>query len=241
MSEPENAEVETDGARGTWQMATFKRPVPTSLAVALCVVAILGVQGAGVLVAFALVLVLVLLGVKHGSFRELGFRRPESWGDCLGRTLLYGFLMQFASLVVLEPLLTRWLGSPVDLSSLDGVRGNFVNYVILLAVGIGVGGFIEEFTFRGFVQSRTAALLGNHPWSHVVGILMAAVPFGLAHAYQGATGMITTGLMGAVLGFVYMQHKNNLFYAMGTHAIANVFGITAIYLDVDKVMLSWLA
>ena len=63
---------------------------------------------------------------------------------------------------------------------------------------------------------------------------MAAIPFGLAHAYQGATGMIVTGVAGFACGAIYVLHRFNLWYAIFTHGFTNTFGITAIYLNLDR-------
>jgi membrane protease YdiL (CAAX protease family) len=36
-------------------------------------------------------------------------------------------------------------------------------------------------------------------------VLVAAAGFGLAHAYQGVAGVLTTGVLGGVLAAVYLQ------------------------------------
>ena len=36
-------------------------------------------------------------------------------------------------------------------------------------------------------------------------VVVAAVAFGLAHAYQGAVGILTTGLLGGVMAALYLQ------------------------------------
>ena len=122
----------------------------------------------------------------------------------------------------------------MDISAFDGIRGNLVPFLILLGIGWGIGGFLEEFTFRGFVVGRVRWLLGSGAAATWFAVLVAAIPFGLAHAYQGISGMITTGLTGFLLGAIYVLHRFNLWYAIFTHGFINTVGITAIYLDVDK-------
>jgi len=130
---------------------------------------------------------------------------------------------------------------PVDVSAFDAVRGSFANFLILLAIGWIVGGFLEEFSFRGFVVGRVRWLLGSGTAATWVAVLVAAIPFGLAHAYQGVTGMITTGLTGFLLGTVFVLHRFNLWYAIFTHGFTNTVGILAIYLDADRWLGSLLA
>ena len=41
----------------------------------------------GVLGSIVVAIVVVLIARKHGSFRDMGFRRPDSWPKLLGTTL----------------------------------------------------------------------------------------------------------------------------------------------------------
>lgn len=194
----------------------------------------------GVIGAFAIAIVVPLIARKHGSFRDMGFRSPESWPKLLCMTLIYGFVIQMTFTVVVEPLLERLTGDSVDISVFDGVRGNFRNFLLMMVLGWGVGGFLEEMTFRGFVVGRVRWLLGSGVMATWIAVLAAAVPFGIAHIYQGVTGMIATGMIGFVLGAVYVCHRCNLWYAIFTHGFLNSIGIVAIYWDIDREMGGWL-
>jgi membrane protease YdiL (CAAX protease family) len=68
-------------------------------------------------------------------------------------------------------------------------------------VGV-TAGVCEEWLYRGFFLAVVAAAA---PWLPTPGlVLAAAVGFGLAHAYQGRTGVLTTGVLGGVLAGVYL-------------------------------------
>jgi hypothetical protein len=194
----------------------------------------------GVLGSFAIAIAVVLIARKQGSFRDMGFRRPASWPGLLGTTLIYGIVIQLTFTIVIEPGLSLLTGDPVDISVFDGVRGDFVNFLLMMALGWVVGGFFEEFTFRGFIVGRVRWLLGSGTGVTWVAVLVAAVPFGVAHAYQGTTGMIAAGMIGFTLGAVYVYHGFNLWYAMFTHGFVNTVGIVALYLDIDREMSRWL-
>lgn len=194
----------------------------------------------GVLGSFAIAIVVVLIARKQGSFADMGFRRPDSWPKLLGTTLIYGIVIQLTFTIVIEPGLSRLTGDSVDISIFDGVRGDFVNFLLMLALGWVVGGILEEFTFRGFIAGRVRWLLGSGSAATWVGVFVAAVPFGVAHLYQGITGMIATGMIGLVLGAVYVYHRFNLWYAMFTHGFIDTVGIVALYLDIDRDMSRWL-
>jgi membrane protease YdiL (CAAX protease family) len=194
----------------------------------------------GVIGAFLIAIIVPLVTRKQGSYRDMGFRSPESWSKLLGRTLAYGIVIQIAFVVLVEPLLSKLTGETVDISVFEGVRGNFRNFLLMLALGWGVGGFLEEMTFRGFVTGRVRWLLGSGVAATWTGVLAAAVPFGIAHMYQGITGMLATGLIGFILGVVYVRHGFNLWYSIFTHGFINTVGILAMYLDIDREMGRWL-
>ncbi|NNC64537.1 MAG: CPBP family intramembrane metalloprotease [Gammaproteobacteria bacterium] len=212
----------------------WNRRTPITLLVGVALGVTLAIPGTGALGAFAIAIVAVLIARKQGSVRDVGLARPDSWLRILGATLAFGFAFQLFSLVIVEPLLARITGAPADISVFDGVRGNFQGFLMLLAVGWIVGGFLEEFTFRGFIAGRIYWLFGSSTASAWTGVTIAAVIFGLAHAYQGVSGMIVTGLTGFILGAIYVSSGFNLWYAILSHGFMNTAGIFALYLDIDR-------
>ncbi len=83
--------------------------------------------------------------------------------------------------------------------------------------------FCEEFLFRGFLLTEFHDWLHSLLWAWVV----SSAAFGLAHFYQGWTGMIRAGLLGALLAYPVVQW-GNLYPAMLAHWI------------IDTVALLWL-
>jgi len=213
---------------------TFWRSKPLALFFVFLVLGItLFMPGIGVIPAFAIALVAALMGRKAGSFAEMGFRSPDSWTKLLVTTFGYGLVLQMVSGIVVEPLLAKLTGTPVDISVMDPVRGSLVNYLIMTVVGWTVGAFLEEFTFRGFVVTRTRASMRGGSAAVWFGVIVAAVVFGLAHQYQGPSGMIVTGLAGLIFGAMYVDHKFNLWYPIFTHGFVNTIAMILIYLDID--------
>lgn len=199
----------------------------------------IGFPGSGVIGAFVIAVAAAVIARKRGSLRDMGFRRPASWTKLLGTTLLYGLVIQVVFMTILEPGLSRATGQPVDVSAFDGVRGDFVNFMLLMGIGWVVGGGLEELTFRGFIVGRVRWLLGSGAVANWFAVFVAAVAFGVAHLYQGLTGVIATGMVGFLLGAVYVRHGFNLWYCMFTHGFVNTVGITAIYVDADKSIQNW--
>jgi membrane protease YdiL (CAAX protease family) len=73
---------------------------------------------------------------------------------------------------------------------------------LFTVVGV-TAGICEEWLYRGFFLAVVSALAGGLPTGLLV--VVAAVAFGLAHAYQGRSGIVTTGLLGGVMAALYLQ------------------------------------
>ncbi|HET7841993.1 MAG TPA: CPBP family intramembrane glutamic endopeptidase, partial [Terriglobia bacterium] len=84
-------------------------------------------------------------------------------------------------------------------------------------------GFCEEFLYRGFL------LFQFTQWFHSVNWAWAAssVVFGLAHSYQGASGVARAAALGALLTYPVI-HLGSLYPSMAAH------------FAIDAVALAWL-
>ena len=72
---------------------------------------------------------------------------------------------------------------------------------LFTVVGI-TAGVCEEWLYRGFLLAVVSAVAGGlATWALVA---VAAVAFGLAHAYQGSVGVITTGVLGGIMAALYL-------------------------------------
>jgi uncharacterized protein len=85
-------------------------------------------------------------------------------------------------------------------------------------VGV-TAGVCEEWLYRAFFLAVVAALAGGPPgW---VLVLVAAVAFGLAHAYQGIGGIVLTGVLGGVLAALYLS-TGSLLLPVLLHAVVDL-------------------
>jgi membrane protease YdiL (CAAX protease family) len=73
---------------------------------------------------------------------------------------------------------------------------------LFTVVGV-TAGVCEEWLYRGFFLAVVAAVAGGLP--DVVLVLVGAVAFGLAHAYQGLSGIVLTGVLGGVFAALYLE------------------------------------
>ena len=93
-----------------------------------------------------------------------------------------------------------------------------------LFVGLSIiAGFGEEVAYRGYMLT-TLELLGLGHWG--AGLISSAA-FGMLHAYQGAVGMVRTGLTGLVLA-VPVFVTGSLIPSIVSHALINIVAGLAI-------------
>ncbi len=85
-------------------------------------------------------------------------------------------------------------------------------------VGV-TAGVCEEWLYRGFFLAVVAAIAPSLPTGGLV--VVAAVAFGLAHAYQGGAGVLTTGVLGGVLAALYLQ-TGSLLLPVLLHAVIDL-------------------
>ncbi len=69
-------------------------------------------------------------------------------------------------------------------------------------VGV-TAGVCEEWLYRGFLLAVVAAVGGGLP--QAVLVVVGAVAFGLAHAYQGLPGVVLTGVLGGLFAALYLE------------------------------------
>jgi membrane protease YdiL (CAAX protease family) len=80
-------------------------------------------------------------------------------------------------------------------------------------------GACEEWLYRAFFLAVVAALAGGPPgW---VLVAVAAIAFGLAHAYQGIGGIVLTGILGGVLAALYLS-TGSLLLPVLLHALIDL-------------------
>jgi CAAX protease family protein len=81
----------------------------------------------------------------------------------------------------------------------------------------------EEFLYRGYLLTVLREWLHSPRWGWVV----SSAAFGMAHTYQGASGVVRAGLLGALLAYPVLR-LGSLYPSMAAHLV------------IDAVALVWL-
>jgi membrane protease YdiL (CAAX protease family) len=84
--------------------------------------------------------------------------------------------------------------------------------------------------YRGYLMNRFADLFERVRYKWVFSLLVVHIGFGLAHAYQGITGVVDEGLMGLLLGVMYLRTGRSLAVPIIAHGIQDTIDFVLIFL-----------
>jgi CAAX protease family protein len=173
------------------------------------------------------------------GFGLVGLSGWKSWALLLPQAML-GFVA-----IIGIGAGTAFAGDALGLWSTDAVPdgvedrwgdivGNLPVYLGWLAIAWISAGFGEEVFFRGYMINRMEALLPHAKWALALAVLIPAVGFGVAHMYyQGFRGLVVTGLIGLMIGTLYIAYKRNIWPLIIAHGAVDTLGFTAMFLDLD--------
>lgn len=199
--------------------------------VILCCLFIIVIPQYGVILAFILAAVYIRRNRKNASFiQSLGFKKPENIIQVLVVGLFVGIGIELAFEILINPAIEHITKQKIDLSEFNFLQGNMQAYLTWMLIGWILGGFMEEILFRGFIFTRITAFLNNKSYANIIGSLFVAFLFGICHLYQGAAGMLSTGLIGFIFCWIFILSGRNIWFAIATHGFVNMVGFTVLYL-----------
>jgi membrane protease YdiL (CAAX protease family) len=180
-----------------------------------------------------IILVIIIIVVSR-------YLRKEKWTDygfkpvkvkMLMLAAGIGIVFAFTDNYLLEPLVNSLTGTTPDLSTFENIKGNIVQLFVLLAIGWVVGGFFEEFFFRGYLLNRINSWITNPVIGKWAGMLATSIAFAVAHAYQGIGGIITTFYFSVIMVLLYYYFKKNVWYVILVHGFYDTVGILYLYFE----------
>jgi membrane protease YdiL (CAAX protease family) len=170
---------------------------------------------------FLLVLAWISLRVRKIRWRDIGLKRYRSWRATLLAGVGVGILMEAFQLFISQPILVRVLKKQPDLELFRALNGNIKWTLIAMAGAWTLAAFGEEMVYRGYLMNRVADLMNRTRWAWIVSLIVVHVGFGMAHAYQGVTGVIDEGLAGLLFGVIYLRTGRNLALPIIAHGITD--------------------
>jgi membrane protease YdiL (CAAX protease family) len=190
--------------------------------------------GIGIILSLLGVLAAILLG--HTSLAGIGFSPQENWKQTLTLGLALGAGIALLASLLIDPFAEKLTGIPHDISIVDSVRGNLKALLVtILLIWVTVA-FMEEILFRGFLMTELANVLGRSTAALTVNILLTALVFGLAHWYQGKSGVISTGIISILISLIFVLSGFNLWLVILVHGFIDTIALALIYRGWDTRM-----
>lgn len=180
---------------------------------------------------------LILVRRSRISLQDLGLK----WGDKKWKLALYT-LIAVAVSIVASAVLSSVLASVIDVSAYAAqnekyasrfahIPGNLPAYILWLSIGWIIGGFTEEILFRGILINRIETIVSHKVVGVLIAVLVQAAIFGQQHMYyQGWLGFFTTGILGLLMGVMYILFGRRLWPLIIAHGATNTLGMTMLYL-----------
>lgn len=178
---------------------------------------------------FLLALGWLSLRMRKLRWRDVGLSRYRSWPITLAAGVGVGLLLEAFQLFVSQPILVRVLGKQPDLELFRALHGDVKWTLLAIAGAWTLAAFGEEMVYRGYLMNRVADLMNRSRWAWIVSLIVVHVGFGMAHAYQGITGIIDEGLAGFLFGVVYLRNGRNLAVPIIAHGVGDTIDFLLIF------------
>ena len=182
----------------------------------------------------AILIIAVTLWLRRAGFVDLGFAQPADFGRTVWLAVLLGIGIQLLSVVFIEPLSERITRSRHDHSVVDAVKGSWavlVQWLLIVWLTVAV---LEEGIYRGFLMTEFREIAGDRTGAVIANVLITSTVFGLSHGYQNRSGILSTGIIGVLLGLIFVWSEYNLWLPILTHGFIDTVGIGMIALGWDR-------
>ena len=170
------------------------------------------------------------LRLRGLRWRDVGLCLPERWPRLVAIGVAAGIGMWLLEFFFTMPMLHRALGYWPDLSEFNDLVGNATLLVVYLALNWLLAAFGEEMVWRGYALPRIAGFFGTGMRAWILALVIVNVAFGLAHLYQGPSGVIQATVGGVLLGILYIATGRNLVAPIVAHGLGNSIDFTVMYL-----------
>ena len=181
--------------------------------------------------------ILVVLGIvsirlREGSWAAIGLGRPKSWWQTVAIGLATAVIVVAAGQFVTEPL-AAYLGLHHNKSAATSLglnRNGVWSLAKAFAITWTFAAFGEEIAYRRYLLGRAADTGNRTTLAHWLGLVAVSVLFGIGHYYQGPAGMFETGCDGFMIGAAYLLSRRNLWVAVFAHGFIDTIAFGALFL-----------
>ncbi|SNR14529.1 CPBP family intramembrane glutamic endopeptidase [Tenacibaculum jejuense] len=185
-----------------------------------------------IIIATLFVFLVSYIEFKSKFLKSLGFNTKDfKLNNLLIKAPLYAIGLFTLYYFVLLPGVTYLTKQPIDFSDFDSIKNNPSLLIISLVFVWISAAFGEEIVWRGYFMKQFVKLFGEGKLSLTLNILLFGFLFGMLHSYQRITGQIVTGILGAILSFIFYKHKYNLWLNIAIHGFFDTIALLLLYFE----------
>ncbi|MCA0932729.1 CPBP family intramembrane metalloprotease [Lutimonas saemankumensis] len=146
------------------------------------------------------------------------------------RSLLV-FVLGISAYILGTFMMSQISGMPesADMSNYTYLNNIFMLILTLCGVYI-VSSFGEEVIYRAFLINRFTELGLDSTFGKILAVIFSSIIFGLVHFEWGPTGIVSTAMMGLVMGIFYLKYKN-LWILVLAHAYMDTLLLVPLFLQ----------
>jgi membrane protease YdiL (CAAX protease family) len=111
------------------------------------------------------------------------------------------------------------------LSQFAPVKGNVFLLTLFLVLVWTLAAFGEELVYRGYLMNRISELAGGSGPAWSLSLVVVSVLFGVAHLYQGISGVATVIAAGLLYGGLYLWSGRNLWAPIIAHGVYDTVAV----------------
>lgn len=167
------------------------------------------ILGEGTTVLFLVISALIMTKIEKRTFADYGLPLSEAFGKLFWQGVPLGFAMLSLLLAIIAAL------HGFTLSGMAVRGGDAVEYGVLYAIGFILVGILEEFSFRGYMQSTLTSGIGFWPAALVLSFIFGAGHLG--NPGEAIFGAIMAGSFGLLAAFA-LRRTGNIWLPIGMHA-----------------------
>lgn len=181
-----------------------------------------------------IIIISITLWFRSENLNALGFSLPTNWGTTILLGFLYGFVIYLLSALIIDPLSEKLTKTTHDHSAFNNIKGNWKAYLqLLIMVWIFVA-TIEEGLYRGFLMTEVSKIVGSKLDATIFNVILTSLVFGFSHSYQNRCGILSTGLIGALFGCLFVINNFNIWVVIFAHGFLDTIALSVIAIGKDK-------
>lgn len=181
-----------------------------------------------------IIIISITLWFRSDNLNALGFSLPTNWGTTILLGSVYGFVIYLLSALFIDPLSEKLTNTTHDHSAFNNIKGNWKAYLQLLVMVWIFVATIEEGLYRGFLMTEVAKIVGTHLDATIFNVIFTSLVFGFSHGYQNRCGILSTGLIGALFGCIFVLSNSNVWVVIFAHGFLDTISLGLIAVDKEK-------